>query len=298
MGDAIATNLFMLGYAWQKGMIPLSDAAIERAIELNQVAIQSNKLAFAWGRKAAVDRDEVEKAAAPATPIRIVPMTRRKTESLQEIVATREKFLVAYQNRRYAQRYTALVERVRAAEETRIGGGSTRLAQAVARYFFKLMAYKDEYEVARLYTDGAFEQRIAAQFDGDYKLIFNLAPPLFAKRNAKGELVKREYGPWMLQAFRVLARLRGLRGTPLDPFGRTAERRTERELIADYEALIERILHDLDGERLDVAVQLASLPEQIRGFGHVKERHLKAARERQAQLLAQLERPQPLAEAA
>ncbi len=298
MGDAIATNLFMLGYAWQKGMIPLSDAAIERAIELNQVAVQSNKTAFAWGRKAAVDLDQVEQAALPATPIRIVPMTRKKSESLQDIVATREAFLTAYQSRGYAKRYTALVERVRAAEEARIGGGSSRLSLAVARYFFKLMAYKDEYEVARLYTDGAFEQRVAAQFEGDYKLVFNLAPPLLAKRNAKGELIKQEYGPWMLQAFRVLARFRRLRGTPLDPFGRTAERRTERKLIADYEVLVDRILRELDRERLDVAVQLASIPEQIRGFGHVKDRHLTAALERQAQLLDQFERPHQLAQAA
>jgi indolepyruvate ferredoxin oxidoreductase len=230
--------------------------------------------------------------------VRIVQMTRRKAEPLADIVATREKFLVAYQGRRYARRYTGLVEQVRAAEEARIGGGSTSLTQAVARYSFKLMAYKDEYEVARLYTDGAFEQQVAAQFEGDYKLVFNLAPPLLAKRNAKGELVKREYGPWMLQAFRVLACLRVLRGTALDPFGRTAERRMERQLIADYEALVGRILGELDADRLDVAVQLASLPEQIRGFGHVKERHLKAALERQAQLLAQFERPQQLAEAA
>ena len=297
MGDAIATNLFMLGYAWQKGMIPLSAAAIERAIELNQVAVQSNKTAFAWGRKAAVDPDRVEQAAAPAAPIRIVPMTRKKTESLQDIVATREKFLVDYQSRRYARRYTALVEKVRAAEESRLGAGSDRLAKAVARYFFKLMAYKDEYEVARLYTDGGFEQRLAAQFEGDYKLVFNLAPPLLSKRNAKGELTKREYGPWMFKAFGVLARFRRLRGTPLDPFGRTAERRTERKLIDDYEALVGRMLGELDATRLDVAVQLASLPEQIRGFGHVKERHLKAALERQAELLTQFERPQ-LAQAA
>ena len=298
MGDAIATNLFMLGYAWQKGMIPLSAAAIERAIELNQVAVQANKTAFSWGRKAAVDPDAVERAATPAAPVRIVQMTRRKSESLADLIATREQFLVAYQSRRYARRYTTLIEQVRAAEEARVGGGSTKLTQAVARYFFKLMAYKDEYEVARLYTDGSFEQQVAAQFEGDYKLVFNLAPPLLARRNAKGELVKREYGPWMLQVFRVLARLRFLRATPLDLFGRTAERRTERQLIADYEALIGRILRELDGDRLEVAVQLASLPEQIRGFGHVKERHLKAALERQALLLAQFERPQQLAQAA
>ena len=298
MGDSIATNLFMLGYAWQTGMLPLSVAAIERAIELNQVSVEANKTAFAWGRLAAVDPDKVEQAAAPTAPIRIVPMTRKKSESLEDIIATRKEFLVAYQNRRYASRYTALVERVRAAERARVGDGPHRLTEAVARYYFKLLAYKDEYEVARLYTDGAFEQRLAVQFEGDYKLVFNLAPPLLARRNAKGELIKREFGAWVFTVFKVLAGLRGLRGTPLDPFGRTAERRTERRLIADYETLIDSLLADLDPKRLGLAVQLASLPEQIRGFGHVKERHLKAALERQQQLLAQYANPPKVAQAA
>ncbi|HZH06843.1 MAG TPA: DUF6537 domain-containing protein, partial [Lautropia sp.] len=287
MGDSIATNLFMLGFAWQKGMIPVSAAAIERAVELNQVSVDANKTAFAWGRRAAMDPEGVAKAATPATPIRIVPMTRKKSTDLQELIATREAFLTAYQNKRYASRYTALVARVQAAERARIGPDSSRLTEAVARYFFKLMAYKDEYEVARLYADGAFERRLAAQFEGDYKLVFNLAPPLLAKRNANGELIKREFGPWMFTAFRLLARLRGLRGTALDPFGRTEERRLERQLIDDYEALIDRLTADVDAQRVPVAVQLASLPEQIRGFGHVKERHLKAALARQEQLLAE-----------
>ena len=298
MGDSIATNLFMLGYAWQRGMIPLTVAAIERAIELNQVSVAANKMAFAWGRKAAADPAKVEQAAAPAAPIRIVPMSRKKAAPLEEVIATRKDFLVAYQSPRYARRYTTLVERVSAAERARIGEGSLRLTEAVARYYFKLMAYKDEYEVARLYTDGAFEQRLAAQFEGDYKLVFNLAPPLLARRNAKGELVKREYGAWVFSAFKVLARFRGLRGTPFDPFGRTAERRTERRLIEDYEGLVDRLLVDLDHDRLDLAVQLASLPEQIRGFGHVKERHLKATLERQQQLLAQYANRRPVAQAA
>jgi indolepyruvate ferredoxin oxidoreductase len=225
-------------------------------------------------------------------------MTRRKSVSLDDVIATREEFLTAYQSKRYARRYTALVARVRAAEQERIGSASLRLTEAVARYYFKLMAYKDEYEVARLYTDGGFERKLAAQFEGDYKLIFNLAPPLMARRNARGELVKREFGPWMFTAFRMLARLRRLRGTPLDPFGRTEERQTERRLIAEYESLIDQILAGLDQERLDVAVQLASLPEQIRGFGHVKDRHLKAARERQQQLLARFAEPPKMAKAA
>ena len=244
----------MLGFAWQKGMIPLSAAAIERAIELNQVSIEANKTSFAWGRRAAVDPDGVAKAAAPATPVRIVPLIRKKSVDLNDVIATREAFLTAYQSKRYARRYSALVARVQAAERARIGEGSSRLTEAVARYFFKLMAYKDEYEVARLYTDGAFEQRLAAQFEGDYKLVFNLAPPLLARRNPKGELVKQEFGPWMFKAFRLLARLRRLRGTPLDPFGRTAERRTERRLIDDYEALIDRLVAGLDEQRLGVAV--------------------------------------------
>jgi indolepyruvate ferredoxin oxidoreductase len=298
LGDSIATNLFMLGYAWQQGMIPLEVAAIERAIELNQVSVEANKAAFAWGRKAAVDPDKVEQTAAPAAPIRIVPMTRKQSTSLDDVIRIREDFLKGYQSSRYARRYSALVARVRAAEEARIGDGRLRLTEAVARYYFKLMTYKDEYEVARLYTDGRFEQKLAAQFDGDYKLVFNLAPPLLARRNAKGELVKREFGPWMFSAFRLLARFRRLRGTPLDPFGRTAERRMERQLIADYESLLERILAGLDRQRLDIAVQLASLPEQIRGFGHVKDRHLKLAQERQQQLLTRWDEPQKIAQAA
>ncbi len=298
MGDSIATNLFMLGYAWQAGMIPLSAAAIERAIELNEVSVDANKRAFAWGRKAVVDLEAVERAAAPATPVRIMPLTRRKAPLLEDTIAIRREFLVKYQSERYARRYSRLVERVRAAEQTRIGDGKFRLTEAVARYFFKLMAYKDEYEVARLYTDGAFEQRLSNQFEGDYTLVFHLAPPLLARRNAKGELMKREFGPWVFKAFKILARLRRLRGTPLDPFGRTTERRTERQLIVDYEAMVDRLLVDLDHARLGVAVQLASLPEQIRGFGHVKERHLQAAQTRRQELLAQYDHPQTVAQAA
>ena len=206
-----------------------------------------------------------------------------KRPGVPEIIATRVEFLTAYQNEAYAQQYAAFVERVRAAEAP---WSQTRLTDAVARNLFKLMAYKDEYEVARLHADPSFTQRIATQFEGDYKLVFHLAPPLTAKRNDRGELVKKPYGPWMLAGFRLLARLKGLRGTALDPFGRSAERRTERALIGEYRACIEELLASLSAERLDQAAEIARIPEEIRGYGHVKERHLAAARTKWSQLMA------------
>jgi len=281
LGDAIAANPFMLGYAWQRGLVPLSAAAIERAIELNDVAVEQNKAAFAWGRVAAFDPARVEAVVEPAdTP----PASRRLSGSLDEIVARRVDELVDYQDERYARRYAAAVERVKAAERALVGDGPLALTEAVARNLYKLMAYKDEYEVARLYTSGQFLERLAGRFEGDYRLGFHLAPPLFARRNASGEPVKREYGPWVFKMFGLLARLRRLRGTPLDPFGRSEERRTERRLVADYEADIERLLAALDRERLPLATRIASIPEEIRGFGHVKARRLEAALLRRQQL--------------
>jgi indolepyruvate ferredoxin oxidoreductase len=281
LGDAIAANLFMLGFAWQRGLVPVSDAAIERAIDLNDVAIEQNKAAFAWGRVAAVDPARVEAAVEPAgTP----PVARRLSTSLDEIVARRVDELAEYQDERYARRYAALVERVRAAERALVGEAKPSFTEAVARNLFRLMAYKDEYEVARLYTSGEFLERLNERFEGDFRLGFHLAPPLLARRNAKGELVKREYGPWVFKAFALLARLRRLRGTAFDPFGRSAERRMERRLIADYEADVERLLDALDARRLPLATQIASIPEEIRGFGHVKERNLKAALARRQEL--------------
>ncbi len=294
LGDAIAANLFLLGYAWQRGLVPLSGAAIDRAIELNGVALEQNRAAFAWGRAAALDPARVEAAAnagrEASTP---TPVSRRLSTSLDETIARRVDFLVDYQDERYAARYRTRVERVRAAERALVSEGEGRLAltEAVARNLFKLMAYKDEYEVARLYTNGAFRERLHEQFEGDFRLSFHLAPPLLAKRNAKGELVKREYGSWMLNAFAVLARLRRLRGTALDPFGRTAERRAERRLVVDYESTIDRLLDSLDRERLPLAVRIASIPDEIRGFGHVKERNLAAARARWADEMARWEAP-------
>ncbi len=288
MGDSIATNMFMLGYAYQNGMIPVSAAAIEKAIELNGAAVKMNRAAFLWGRRMAVDPAAVERLIAPKMP---VAQPAKLSQSLDEMVQRRVEFLTAYQDAAYAQRYSDLVERVRREEQAR-AKGLTGLSEAVARYYFKLMAYKDEYEVARLYADPAFTEKVRAQFDGDYRLHFHLAPPLFSGRNEKGELVKKEYGPWMFTAFKLLARLKFLRGGPLDVFGRTAERRTERRLIEDYARQIDEIVTRLTPDNHALAVQIASIPEEIRGFGHVKERHLHAAKAKEAKLLEAFRAPQ------
>ncbi len=286
LGDSIATNLFMLGFAYQKGLVPVSGAAIDRAIELNGVAVAFNRQAFLWGRRAAYRRGDVERDAAPkAAPVEAL------TQTFDEVVTRRVAFLTRYQNAAYAARYEKLVRRVAAAERDK-AGGSTKLAEAVARSLFKLMAYKDEYEVARLYTDGTFLKRLRAQFDGDYTLNFHLAPPLVAERDARtGHLKKRAYGPWMLRAFAVLAQLKSLRGTPLDIFGYNEERRTERQLITDYETLIEEILGRLSLANHATAVALARIPERIRGYGHIKQSNLVAAKASEATLLTQLRSP-------
>ncbi len=284
LGDSIYTNPLMLGYAWQKGRVPLSYAALMRAMELNGVQIDNNKAAFEWGRHCAEHLDAVQALFQTAQVIQIV-----KKPSLAETVAQRVEFLTGYQDAAYAAQYRSFVERVQAAEAP-LGSG-TRLSEAVARYLFKLMAYKDEYEVARLHTDKAFTDKIAAMFEGDYRIVHHMAPPMLAKRNEKGELVKRAFGPWMRQALGVLAGFKGLRGGALDLFGKTEERRTERALVQEYRASVEELLAQLTPERLGLAVQIASIPEDIRGYGHVKERHLKAARARWQALQAQWRSP-------
>ncbi len=281
LGDAIATNLFLVGYALQKGRLPVGLPALERAIELNGRAVELNKRALAWGRLAAHDLAAVERAARPA--LRDAVETAPRT--LEELVERRAEFLTAYQSRRWARRYRALVERV--ADRERALGGATPLAEAVARYAFKLMAYKDEYEVARLYTDGSFRRQLEAEFEGDYRLRLHLSPQLFFRRDPEtGRVPKVEVGAWALRAFAVLAKLRFLRGTPLDPFGRTQHRRLERALITEYEATVDTLLDGLAPGNYDTAVAIASLPEQIRGFDVVKERHLEEVRQKQAELMA------------
>ncbi|MEP7184070.1 MAG: indolepyruvate ferredoxin oxidoreductase family protein, partial [Betaproteobacteria bacterium] len=289
MGDSIATNLFMVGFAYQRGLLPVGEAAILRAIELNATAIESNKQSFRWGRLAAIDPAKVSALAIPAAK----PESQRMSGSLDEMVARRAEFLTGYQDAAYAKRYTDFVARVRATEGARVSGAAT-LTEAVARYYFKLLAVKDEYEVARLYAESDFAARVAAQFEGDYKLAFSVAPPILAKPDpVTGVPRKRTYGSWMMGAFGVLAKLRRFRGTAFDVFGRTAERKTERALPGEYETLVAELLAALTPHNHALAVELAQIPEHIRGYGHVKERHLKAAKAKEAELLAAFRAARP-----
>jgi indolepyruvate ferredoxin oxidoreductase len=274
MGDAIATNMFMLGYAWQKGWVPLAEASLLRAIELNGVAVEFNQQSFAWGRRAAADPERVRRIAHPAE---VVPIGQHFSRNLDEILERRMKFLAEYQDAAYADRYRSLVEKARAKDE--------KLGEAVARYYFKLLAYKDEYEVARLHADPAFAAKIEGMFEGDYKLVYHLAPPLLTSGD---EPAKIRFGGWMLGVFRILKHLKGLRGTPFDIFGYTGERRTERALIAEYERSIEQILAQLTPANQAIALQVASLPEEIRGYGHVKLKSVAAARRKRDELMSRL----------
>jgi len=279
MGDSIYTNPMMLGFAWQKGWIPLRRESLLRAIALNAVAVDNNLAAFEWGRRAAHDGPSVERFMAPAQVLQF-----KKRESIDDIVRRRVEFLVQYQNAAYADTYQAFVARVR---EREAALGKATLAESVARNLFKLMAYKDEYEVARLHADSGFLQRVGAMFEGDFKLHYHLAPPLLARRNEKGELLKQKFGPAMLIGFRLLARLKGLRGTALDFFGRSAERLGERALIVQYKDSIDELLATLGAHNHAAALEIARIPEQIKGFGHVKERNLVAARQQWQQRMAQ-----------
>ena len=282
LGDSIFTNPVMLGFAWQKGWIPLGQASIVRALELNAVAVEKNKAAFQWGRLAAYDPAALAQQLAPAQTVQWTPRSPQSLDALRE---HRAAYLVDYQNTAYAKRYTALVDRVRQAETALQATADQKpqklaLTEAVARYFFKLMAYKDEYEVARLHSDPAFKARIAAQFEGDYTLSYHLAPPLWAKKNAHGELQKQKMGAYMGWVFRLLAPFKVLRGTPFDIFGRSAERQHERAFMASYETTVLAYLADLNAESLPRALEFAQLPEHIRGFGHVKARHMNAVQAR------------------
>jgi indolepyruvate ferredoxin oxidoreductase len=275
MGDAIATNVFMVGYAYQKGLLPVSEAALLRGIEIIGVGVESNKRSFLWGRRAAENLKRVEKTAQPTQVINIT-----MPESLDGLIKKRAAFLTEYQNAAYAQKYLDLVDQVRQFE-------SSKLAMAVAKNAFKMMAYKDEYEVARLYSTDEFMAKIKNQFEGDVTLQFNLAPPLFAKKDAQGHLRKQTYGAWMLKAFHYLAKLKGLRGTPLDVFGYTAERREERSLRDDYVQTIYGLLANLTVENLPKALAFAQLPQDVRGFGHIKEAGMKNYWTRKNAILSQ-----------
>jgi indolepyruvate ferredoxin oxidoreductase len=293
LGDSIATNLFMLGYAFQKGLIPLGLASIMQAIALNGVAVAKNQETFAWGRRAAADPAFVEAAARPA--VRTAPA---EITDLGALVEHRAQLLTAYQDAAYAARYRAVVQSVAVTESARLKG-MTGLAETVARTLYRLMAYKDEYEVARLYTDPSFRRSLEAQFEGDYRIEFNLAPPLFAKRDpATGRLIKQTYGPWLMAAFRLLAKMKRLRGTMLDPFGHTEERRMERRLIAEYEALVRSMVAAVTPDNHALAIELAGAAERIRGYGHIKQQSVAQVKATEARLLARLQKAEPVLAAA
>jgi len=288
LADAIYSNPLLLGFAWQKGWIPLLRDSLVRAIELNGVSVEKNLMAFEWGRYLAHHGEAMVKSQLPSAPrAQVVAMP----QTLDSLIRKREAMLTAYQDGAYAARYRDAVDRVRAAEQKLGTSRALPLTEAVARNLAKLMAYKDEYEVARLYTDPAFLDKLRAQFEGepgrDYQLNFWLAPPLMAKPDEKGHLQKRRFGPRTMLAFRLLARLKGLRGTALDVFGKTAERRAERALVADYLAMLDEFAGSLGADNLDTAIALAGLPDEIRGYGHVKEANMQGAAARREALLAQ-----------
>jgi indolepyruvate ferredoxin oxidoreductase len=270
MGDTIYVNPMLLGYAWQKGWVPLHRESLVRAIELNDVQVKNNLAAFEWGRHAAHQLDALMQTLQPVQVIQF-----KKRESLDDLIADRMNRLTDYQDTAYAELYQSIVGRVQTTEASL---GKTLLSETVARQLYRLMAYKDEYEVARLHTQTGFMERIQNSFEGDFKVHYHLAPPLWSKRNSQGELVKRKFGPFMLTGFKLLTKLKGLRGTKLDYFGKTEERQTERALIREYMAHIERNLAQLSEQTHAHAVKVAQVPENIKGYGHVKERNIRAAR--------------------
>jgi indolepyruvate ferredoxin oxidoreductase len=283
LGDAIFTNPFLMGYAFQLGRLPLGLGSLMRAIELNGRAVGENQRAFQWGRLAAHDRAAVERAAAPG--LHAEPRSDRP-ESLDELVARRADFLVGYQDERLAARYRERVARI-AARERGVAPSSDALARAVARYYFKLLAYKDEYEIARLWTGPEFRAQLEAQFEGEYELELHLAPQILNKRDPDtGRAKKLALGQWFLGALRILAKLKFLRGGPLDVFGMTRHRREERALIGEYERILDELQDGLTRDNLELAVQIAGIPEHIRGYDTVKERHLEEARGKLSELLA------------
>ena len=281
-GETVFANVILMGAAWQLGLVPVSRDALQRAIELNGVAVEQNKQAFACGRLAIADPDFVASIVGPEQP---------KEETLDQLIARRAAFLTAYQDSSYAAQYTELVARVRHIEAS-AGGTSEGLTAAVARALFKLMAYKDEYEVARLYTQTDFEQKLREVFEGDFSIAYHLAPPLLSwRKDARGRPVKRRFKTGARLMFALLARLKRLRGTPFDLFGYARDRRIERELIDWYRTLIDELCRELDPADIGIATEIAALPMDIRGYGPVKDQALTAVGKRLADLTTRLRRP-------
>jgi indolepyruvate ferredoxin oxidoreductase len=284
LGDSLGANLMLTGFAWQRGMVPISSDAILQAIELNGVAVDWNKEAFCWGRRLAHQPDLIEKFLRVDDTVQPLLFKPTTAHDWQEKYGAE---LVAYQNEAYADRYRSLVTRVIDAEK-QLPAASGELAIAVAKAAYKLMAYKDEYEVARLYTAPEFLRKLEQQFEGDYTLEFNLAPPIIApKDDTTGKPTKIQFGPWMLKAFGLLAKFKFLRGTKFDPFGYFEERRMERRLIEEYFDTVDRLLQDLDAKNHTLAVEIAELPMTIRGYGHVKHDNVQEAQARLVELLDQ-----------
>ena len=284
IGDTIATNMFMLGFAFQRGLIPLERSSIEQAIEINGMSVESNKQSFLWGRRTAHDGKRVRELTASIVEGFLL---EEPHEGLDELIQHRADVLTAYQNKAYAKRYLQLVERVRTIETDRLPG-SLSLTEAVARYYFKLLAYKDEYEVARLYTNGDFMKKIRGRFEGDFRLKLHLAPPLFSHRDSHtGEPIKSAFGSWIFPVLKMLSRFKFLRGTAFDLFGKTKERRMERELIQEYEQTIKELLRGLTKKNHNIALEIAEIPEQIRGYDMVKQRHFETAKSTEKKLLTQ-----------
>ncbi|WP_298210318.1 indolepyruvate ferredoxin oxidoreductase family protein [Acidovorax sp.] len=297
LGDPIASNMFMLGAAWQRGQIPLKLSSIERAIELNGVAVAMNKGAFLWGRRAAHDLAAVERWVKERQPSNVITFVPRTKRSLEDTLRHRSEHLVAHTGEALAQRYRAFVDKVRATE-AKLGSGDA-LARAVAHNYHRLLAVKDEWEVARLYSHPDFKAALARDFEGEYTLHFHLGAWPFAKKDADtGALRKAEIGPWMLSAMGWMARFKGLRGSWMDPFRNNAERRLDQSLLAQYEADIDGLLARLTAERLPAAVKLASLPQGIRGYGHVKQAQAQTAATQRQQLLEELQAPAAVARVA
>ena len=288
LGDAIAANMFMLGAAWQLGQIPVALASLDRAVELNGVAVELNKQAFRWGRQAAHDLESVERSARETGGgVQLIAFPPRLAQTVDDIVARRVAFLTDYQDADYAKRYNRFVARVRTAE-TRAGLGDS-MTKAVARYYFKLLSQKDEWEVARLFTRPEFQQELERTFEGSYSLHFHVGAWPFARTDATtGKPIKTEVGPWLMTVFRVMARLKGLRGTWLDPFRFSPERKLNAKLCAQYESDIGTILEHLDAGNHGAAILLAGLPEKIRGYGHVRKTHATAVANARSALMEQL----------
>ncbi len=291
LGNTMGANMFMLGYAWQKGTLPIPLDALIKAIELNGQAVAMNLKALDWGRQAAVDQSAVETLAMPAMVINAPEkfsqkLNFSKTQSLDELISHRATLLTDYQSKHYANRYKKLVDKIHTVEK-KLNTSATPLTKSVATYLYKLMAYKDEYEVARLHSNGIFKQQIEAQFEGDYTVRYHLAPPILSRKDpVTGHARKREFGPWVMSVFKALARLKSLRGTPLDIFGYTSERRMERRLLKEYITMIETLSHTLSAENYQTACELAELPDVIRGYGHVKHASVIAYEEQRQAIFA------------